>query len=284
MNPIILEIINAIAECYRAGHQLLDFFLKTAESTVPLESDEKRKNGTIHLITTEAMKELNAYPILLVKKKCFTNKYLAAISLSHLNFKLTGRAMVTSFNFNNTSYKSAFLHDFQKLFPSINMNYQHTKAQNQRVILFEKIFERDDSHFLQECGKYILVDQLVTKGEASASPICCQNLTIIAKKLLHSCENNRLTVSHPENINTLQYIENIIVKAEAIVEDHGNLPPTLKNSAIELYEWANKLVQFFSKTWGKSIPYHFLSFQKFFNSWKKFNKILLQERLKALNP
>lgn len=196
--------------------------------------------------------------------------------------------MATNYNLhrqlNSPACDAGLSQKFSELLQSLNpiKDQNETEKRKQRISLFGQIFDSDNSYHLQQCGMYILIDQLLTEGENSGNPLQCKNLGSIAKKLLRSCESCQIMISPPEKIDTQQYIDNIIVKAEAAARENSNSSPELRITATELQNRSNELLEFFSKTWGKNIPYRFLSFQKFFSSWQKFAKQLLKERLDAL--
>jgi len=197
--------------------------------------------------------------------------------------------MVTNFNIerhlDSPACDAGFPQTFSELFRSLNLvkDQTETDKREERTAIFGKIFERDNSHFLQQCGMYILIDQLITEGERSSDSHQRKNLGNIAKKLLRSCSTCKIMVSPPEKIDTQTYIENIIQQAEVAADENGNHSPFLNTTAKELLNRSNELIEFFSKTWGKNIPYRFVSFQKFFVSWENFAKQFLLERLEELN-
>jgi len=116
--------------------------------------------------------------------------------------------MATNFNLdrhlNSLACGVGFSQKFSELLQSLNLikDQNETEKRKQRISLFGEIFDNANSHHLQQCGMYILIDQLLTEGENSGDSRQCKNLGSIAKKLLQSCDSCKILISPPPRKST----------------------------------------------------------------------------------
>jgi hypothetical protein len=176
---------------------------------------------------------------------------------------------------------SVFPQKITELFHSLDLfNWQsESEIRQQRMSLFDKRWEWDNSQFYKNCCIFILIDQILAKGEKCRDPKVSFRMAVTAKSLLQTYDKCQILITTPEKINPDQYIEEVITKAEEVVKNTVNFSEDLRNTATELQKRNHELLDFFK---CERFPtYNITCLQNFLSSWQDFARQFLTERVQS---
>lgn len=194
--------------------------------------------------------------------------------------------MVTEFNLENRNFYptsesliSEKIRSFFKSFEEYPAPLTSESSKNSREIL-HFLKEKSTQEFLNHSGYFLLIDELLTRGESANNPENSKKLFALALKLL--CKSPGSLTIIPSNENLCEeFIGKILETAEIVSQFSSYAPEPFRESARDLKMKLNNLFEIISKKLETSGPNISETIQQFIASWQAFTTLSFEERLKS---
>ncbi|MFQ5728807.1 MAG: hypothetical protein ACE5GN_00410 [Waddliaceae bacterium] len=143
---------------------------------------------------------------------------------------------------------------------------------------YKKMLHQSSAEQINEYGVLLLVDQLLKTDQKKNNTRQLK----VAQQLLRINPQLQIRIHPPKSIEAMDFIGSMITTAEAIIKKKDALYLEMKNSAFQLTDRGDRLMQTLSTRMESHTPRKILSWKDFFPAWLKFTRLFLEEHINVL--
>ncbi len=157
------------------------------------------------------------------------------------------------------------------------LNHIHSPRSITRLMAEESL-----SEFVRRSGYFLLIDELLTRGESSKNPQQSKKLLSLATKLLGRIRKNSFVITPARDGLHEEFVAKVLEKADCLSQTPYCPHENFKESARELKASFNDLLNGYSQNLESNGPNFKEAINQFVKSWQEFTALSLEERLKSL--
>jgi len=150
------------------------------------------------------------------------------------------------------------------------------------TVLPESLFSEDNSQLRFQFGYYVLIDQVIAKGETAPTIAGGKAMARLAHQLLSSCNNLKVLITSANAPGLANYHQQMLEKAREVIDNTIECSQKLLQSAASYLEKADELINVFAEAADESFLHRQHLLKNYLSSWQRFIRQYLIHRIEML--